>query len=185
MTLPRPLPIPPPKAVILCKSVHHGNTAKVARAMAAELDAEIVAPEAFPFTSLEGVELVGFGSGVAYGRMHPALFDWVRGLPETGAKTRSAFVFSTSGLPFLWTWWHGPLVRELARRGFEVLGEFHCRGHDSWGPLGIVGGLHRRHPDGHDLERAGLFAAGLRRFLRPTGGVEVHPARGDCGPSPG
>ena len=163
-----------PKAVILLKSVHHGGTAKVARAIAAELDAEIVAPEAFPFTSLEGVELIGFGSGVYYGRMHPALLDWVRGLPETGVKTRAAFVFSTSGLPFLWTWWHGALVRELSRRGFEVVGEFHCRGFDSWGPLRLAGGINRRHPDARDLERASRFAAGIRRFLRP--GASLHGA---------
>lgn len=157
------------KTVILLKSIHHGNTAKVAGVIAAALGAEIVAPEAFPTLGLEGVELVGFGSGVFYGRMHTALLDWVRGLPETDAKTHAAFVFSTSGLPCLWTWWHAPLVRELSRRGFEVVGEFHCRGFDSWGPIRLVGGIHRRRPDGHDLERAGRFATGLRRFL-PHGG---------------
>ena len=90
--------MPTPKAVILCKSVHHGNTAKVARVMAAVLQAEVVEPEAFPYTSLESVGLLGLGSGVYYGRMHPALFEWLRDLPDTTSVTCPAFVFSTSGL---------------------------------------------------------------------------------------
>lgn len=151
----------PPRAVILCKSVHHGSTAELARVMAAAIGAEVVSPEAFPYTSLEGVGLVGFGSGVYYGRMHDALFEWLRGLPDTPAVSWPAFVFSTSGLPFLARIWHAALVREASRKGFEVLGEFHCRGHDSWGPLWLAGGIHRRHPDARDLERASRFAAGI------------------------
>ena len=152
-----------PQAVILCKSVHHGSTAKVARVMASTLQAEVVEPGEFPSTSLEGIGLVGFGSGVYYGRMHAALFQWLRGLPDTTAVTCSAFVFSTSGLPFLSRFWHAPLIRELSRKGFEVLGDFHCRGHDSWGPLWLAGGINKRHPDGRDLERASRFAAGISR----------------------
>lgn len=155
----------PRRTVILCTSVHHGSTAKVAGVMAAALRAEVVQPDAFPYTSLEGVGLLGFGSGVYYGRMHAALFEWLRGLPDTPAVTCPAFVFSTSGLPFLHGLWHAPLVREASRKGFEVVGEFHCRGHDSWGPLWLAGGIHRRHPDGRDLDRASRFAAGIARHL--------------------
>lgn len=155
------------RAVIVCKSVHHGSTAKVARVMAAALKAEVVSPEEFPYTSLEGAGLIGFGSGVYYGRMHEKLFEWVRGLPDAKGIQCPAFVFSTSGLPFLHRFWHGPLVRELSRKGFEVLGSFHCRGHDSWGPLWLAGGINKRHPDGRDLERASQFAARIAREMRP------------------
>lgn len=156
-----------PRAVILCKSFHHGSTAKVARVMAAALHAEVVQPEEFPYTSLEGVGLLGFGSGVYYGRVDEALFEWLRGLPDRKAIQCPAFVFSTSGLPFLHRFWHAPLIRELARKGFEVLGDFHCRGHDSWGPLWLAGGINKRHPDGRDLERATRFATGIARKVRP------------------
>ena len=50
--------MPSPHAVILCKSVHLGNTAKIARMMAAALQAEVVTPEDFPSTSLERVVLL-------------------------------------------------------------------------------------------------------------------------------
>ncbi len=163
-----------PKAVILCKSVHHGSTAKVARVMAAALQAEVVEPEEFPYTSLEGVGLLGLGSGVYYGRMHPALFEWLRGLPDNTSVTCPAFVFSTSGLPFLFKLWHSPLIRELTRKGFEVLGDFHCRGYDSWGPLWLAGGINKHHPDGRDLDRASQFAAGVARKVWNADAVVTH-----------
>ncbi len=150
-----------PRCLILCASVHHGNTARVARAMADELGAEVAAPGDVPHAGLEAHDLVGFGSGVYYGRMHQALFDWLHGLPDAREPTRRAFVFSTSGLPFLASVWHRPLKRLLSRKGFAVVGEFACRGYDTWGPLWLTGGLNRSHPDEGDLARAREFARRL------------------------
>jgi len=161
--------MPRTTCLILCKSVHRGNTAVVARALAAgvgacgggDVDVITAAPEEVPFTSRTDCRLIGLGSGVYYGRMHEALFDWLRGLPDAAVATVPAFVFSTSGLPFLTKIWHCPLKTLLARKGFEVVGEFSCRGFDTWGPLWFTGGLNRRHPDERDLERAREFARRL------------------------
>ena len=149
--------------LILCKSVHHGSTAKVAEAMRGVLGARVAAPEEVPYTSLADCVLVGFGSGVYYGGMHTAILDWLRGLPDAEVPTIPAFIFNTSGLPFLATLWAAPLRRLLARKGFDVLGEFACRGFDTWGPLWLTGGLNRNHPDERDLERARLFADEIAR----------------------
>ena len=156
------------KCLILCKSEHHGNTARVAEAMRSVLgeDALVTAPEQTPCTSLDEYVLLGFGSGVYYGRMHQALFDWLRGLPDDPEPARPAFVFSTSGLPLLVGAWHSPLKKLLARKGFDVVAEFACRGFDTWGPLWFAGGLNRAHPDGRDLERAREFGRKLAPILR-------------------
>jgi flavodoxin len=150
-----------PKTLVICKSVHHGNTARVAGRIAEVLHAEVAEPETVPLTVVDGYDLIGFGSGVSYGRLHDALWDWLRGLPAAAAARRPAFLFSTAGLSCLWQLWHRPFARELARKGFEVVGEFHCRGFDDWGPLWLAGGINRRHPDDHDLERAAGFARQL------------------------
>jgi flavodoxin len=151
------------KPLILGKSIHHHNTAQIARVMAEVLDADIAYPEEFPYTSLHSFGLVGFGSGVYYGKLHSSLYDWLRGLPDCSVPSKMAFVFSTSGLPFLWRAWHAPLKRLLGQKGFEVVGEFSCRGFDTWGPLWLAGGLNRKHPDERDLERAREFARSLAR----------------------
>ena len=158
----------PARSLILCKSVHHGNTARVAAAIADALGAEIASPEDVPYTSLSQRGLVGFGSGVFYGRMHQALFDWLAGLPDAPEPVMPGFVFSTSGLPCLAKLWHAPLVRLLARKGFDVRGAFACRGFDTWGPLWLAGGLNRKHPDAADLERAAVFA---RRIVPQKAGA--------------
>ena len=155
--------MPRHNSLILCKSVHHGSTAKVAEAMRGVLGARVAAPEEVPYTSLADCDLVGFGSGVYYGGMHRAIVDWLRGLPDAEVATIPAFIFTTSGLPFLAKLWAAPLRRLLARKGFDVLGEFACRGFDTWGPLWLTGGLNRSHPDEHDLGRARRFAREIAR----------------------
>ena len=148
---------------------HHGNTEKVARAIAEVLDAEVVVPEAVDPDSLAEYDLVGFGSGVYFGRPHRALRRLVADIRKPPAR---AFVFTTSGLPFLRVLWHAGLKRRLRRSGCEVIGEFACRGWDTVGPLALVRGLHRGHPDPHDLERAREFARTLRNRMRPGPGED-------------
>lgn len=160
--------MPRPSCLLLVESVHHGNTAKVAESIARVLHAEIAAPEAVPSTRHPDYSLVGFGSGVYYGQMHPGLLDWVRGLPDSPRASIPAFIFSTSGLPFLAKLWATPLRRLLARKGFHVVGEFACRGFDTWGPLWLTGGMNRKHPDERDLERAREFAERMARGIRPA-----------------
>jgi len=147
--------------LVICASMHHGNTARVARQIAAVLHADVRAPETVTVTSLDEHGLVGFGSGVYYGRLHESLFAWIGRLPDVPELTRPAFVFSTAGLPVVAKLWHAPLKRLLARKGFDVVGEFACRGFDTWGPLWLTGGLNRKHPDARDLERARAFARHL------------------------
>jgi flavodoxin len=150
--------MPAATPLVICASVHHGNTGRVARCIADVLHADVRGPDAVAVGSLDEHGLVGFGSGVYYGRMHESLFALLGQLPDTPEPRRVAFVFSTSGLPFLAKLWHAPLKRVLARKGFDVVGEFACRGFDTWGPLWLTGGLNRRHPDEQDCVRARAFA---------------------------
>ena len=165
--------MPAAKTLVICKSVHHHNTAKVAKRITDVLGAEVVTPEETPYTCLDDYDLIGFGSGVYYGTFHEALWNWLRGLSDQRVAQKPVFVFSTSGLSCLWRLWHGPFKRELARKGFKTVGEFHCRGFDSWGPLWLTGGINRRHPDERDLARAAEFAAGMATSVRP---LSVQPA---------
>ncbi|MGB8853184.1 MAG: flavodoxin family protein [Pirellulales bacterium] len=161
--------MPTATPLVICASVHHGNTARVARCIADVLHADVCAPDAVTLASLAEHGIVGFGSGVYYGRMHESLFALLGQLPDSPEPTRVAFVFSTSGLPFLAQVWHAALKRLLTRKGFEVVGAFACRGFDTWGPLWLTGGLNRRHPDGQDLERARAFAEHITAAAGPAG----------------
>ena len=148
-----------PKTLLVYKSVHHQNTAQIAHEIAGVLGADCASPAECSYSRLAGCELLGIGSGIYYGRVHDELFQWVRGLPEQYADHLRILIFSTSGLPVFAKLWHWPVKNVLAKKGYSVIGEFSCRGFDTWGPLWLTGGLNRRHPDDRDLKRAREFAS--------------------------
>jgi len=149
------------KAVVVCVSVSHGNTARVATVIADELGAAVVEPEAAA-PMLDRCDLLGVGSGIFAMAFHPRLCRFVDDLPSapSGAK---AFVFWTSGMrePPLWSYGHR-LNERLTAKGYEVVGSFSCRGWDTWWPLRVVGGINKGRPDRADLDKARSFAGSLR-----------------------
>ncbi|MCK1796244.1 flavodoxin family protein [Streptomyces sp. XM4193] len=151
------------RTVIVCTSVSHGNTRKIAEAMAAELDARVVTAEeanADPALLAEA-DLVGFGSGVFYARLHPSLLDVAKALPVGPGRT---FVFATSGFPELPPApFFRPLVRLLESKGRTVQGRYSCRAFDTWAPLRLVGGVNKNRPNDDDLAEARTFARHLKQ----------------------
>lgn len=138
--------------------MHRGNTRRIADAFANVLNADVFRLEDVTVEDLARYALVGFGSGIYYGRHHRSLLAFAE---TTGGDARPAFIFSTAGLSFLSVVWHRPLRQRLRGRGWQVLDEFTCPGWDSWGPLRLIGGLNRRRPDERDLDQARAFARNL------------------------
>lgn len=149
------------KALIVCASVSHGNTARIADAMGEVLAAPVVEPEAVDAGEIGGYDLVGFGSGIFNWQFHPRLRRFVRSLPD-GMRGR-AFVLATSGLPEpRFRPATRPFTRALEGKGFTVDDAFACRGYDTWLPFRLVGGVSKAHPDVDDLAAARAFAERLR-----------------------
>jgi flavodoxin len=150
------------KTLIIYISVHHGNTEKVAKVMANILDADLLQLEQADSSTLEQYDLIGFGSGVYFGKHHKSLLDFVDKLPMLPNK--KAFIFSTSGLrkiPFMHNF--DKLLKEgLQRKGFEIISEFSCRGFDTSKAAMIVGGINKDRPNAEDLRQAEDFARSLK-----------------------
>ena len=79
-------------------------------------------------------------------------------------KGKKAFIFSTAGInvPFIN---HRKLRSALRKKGFEIVGEFSCRGWDTNGWLEKIGGISKGHPNEKDLERARRFAEKLKSMI--------------------
>jgi flavodoxin len=146
------------RIAIIYKSIHRGNTRRVAEAMAAALGAELYTVAEAAGLDAGQFDLIGFGSGIYFCRHHHDLRRLVTTWPRVPPKS---FVFSTAGISSLASWWHGSLVRLLRRRRSEVVGQFSCPGFDTFGPLWLIGGLHRGRPSEADLARAAEYAQGL------------------------
>ena len=144
---------------IICTSVHHNNTVRVADTLAEALHASVHSPEEAKTLEVSESDLLGFGSGIYFGRHHQSLLQLVDSWPVRPCRV---FIFSTAGLPFLRWFQHSALRRRLVRRGFEVVGELCGRGWDTVGPLWFMGGINGRHPNAKDSASARAFALTIK-----------------------
>lgn len=145
------------KALIIYISVHHGNTERVAKVMANILDADLLQMKQVDASMLEQYDLIGFGSGIFFGKHHKSLLDFVDMLPML--RNKKAFIFSTSGLRKM-RFIHNfdkPLKEKLQRKGFDIIGEFSCRGLDTYRATKLVGGVNKGRPNAEDLKQAEDF----------------------------
>jgi flavodoxin len=147
------------RSVIVYTSVHHNNTEKVARAMGGALGAEVVRAADATAETVASADLVGFGSGIYFNSHHKTLLSFAESLPPRPSGSGRAFVFSTSGRGSRGS--HRRLKEILAKKGFEIAGEFACKGWDTYSIFKYIGGLNKGRPDGDDLEEAATFARGL------------------------
>ena len=51
-----------------------------------------------------------------------------------------------------------------AQQGFEIAGEFSCKGLDTYAIFGKLGGINQGHPDEGDIQNARKFAKGLAKI---------------------
>jgi len=149
------------KTLIIYESIHHGNTQKIAEVIAKVLEAKLVKPEELDINTVTEYDLVGFGSGIYYGKHHKDLLSVVDNL--FSVKNKKAFIFSTSGTGEKNVGRNHKLIKEkLMAKGFTIVGEFSCRGFDSFGLLKLIGGINKGRPDEHDLRKAEDFARRLK-----------------------
>ncbi|MEV6557719.1 flavodoxin family protein [Nocardia sp. NPDC051756] len=149
------------QAIIVCTSVSHGNTKRIADLMGNVLDARVVSPDRIDATDLAGYDLVGFGSGIFLGSFHAQLREFVEALPQE--QRGKAFIFATSGFPEArFQRFSRPMAELLGQKGFEVTGTFSCRAFDTYAPFKLVGGIRKDRPNGADLAAARAFAERLR-----------------------
>ena len=140
------------KTAVCYYSRHHGNTRKVLEAMARDGDVTLIDVTVRQSVHLEAYDCVGFASGIYGFEVHKAVVEFARQYLPAG---RPVFFVCTYGAA-KGAGFRG--LEALAReRGCPILGEFGCRGYDTFGPLRLVGGIARAHPDRQDLENARSF----------------------------
>ncbi len=146
------------RAAIVYVSIHHGNTEKIAREIARVLNAELLNVGKANEETIKNNDLIGFGSGIYFGKHHISLLKFIDAMPKVNKR---AFIFSTrgGGPPFIY---HRAIKRRLRTKGFEIIGEFSCKGFDTFGLLKHIGGINKGKPDERDLEKAKEFAEKLK-----------------------
>ena len=146
------------KSLIICVSIHHQNTEKIAEIIAENLPAEIKKPDTVRSEDLASYNIIGFGSGIYRWKHHKDLLNFVDNMTEMEKKP--VFIFSTSrfanGIKF-----HKKLRNKLLERNCNIIGEFNCPGYYSAGPIKIIGGVNKNRPNENDYEKARIFTQTL------------------------
>ena len=140
------------KTAICYFSVHHGNTLKVAQAMAQGCDADFIDLSKQTEADLTGYDLIGIASGIYGFAVHPAVVEFIRKCLPQGKPV--FFVCTYGGAK-------GTGMRNAAKAAEEknawILGTFGCRGFNTFGPFRLVGGSGKGRPTQADLQRAQEF----------------------------
>jgi flavodoxin len=145
------------KTLLICVSIHHGNTEKIAKEIANVLEAKLAKPQELDVSTIAKYDLIGFGSGIYHSKHHKSLFKLLDKLSTQ--KNKKAFIFTTNGAS---KDYNEPLKDKLLEKGFNITGEFSCKGFDTWGQFKIIGGINKGRPNEHDLENARKFAEELK-----------------------
>ena len=148
------------KTAVCYFSRHHGNTLKVLQAMAREGGMDLIDVTKGQAVPLEGYDCIGFASGIYAFSFHKAVVEFARQHLPQGRPV--FFVYTYGGA-------RGSGAKAVAQiageRDCPVLGEFSCRGYDTFGPFRLVGGIAKGRPNTRDLERARRFYLNMRNVF--------------------
>ena len=142
------------KAVIVYASVHHGNTKKIVDEIAGEYEVELVDATQVKEKELSGYDVIGFASGIYYGKFHRAVLDFAS---VNLSQDKKVFLICTYGGNAVFQ----SMETILEEKHADLIGKFSCKGYDTFGPFKLVGGIAKGRPNAKDLAAAVDFYRGL------------------------
>lgn len=139
---------------IVFASPHHGNTKKLLDAIASAFP-EVTLIDAIrtPEPDLSGNDAVGFASGIYYSKLHKSVLRVAQGRLPQGVP---AFFLYTCGMR------RAGYTKAVA----DAAAAHGALGHNTYGPLRLVGGMGKGHPDSAETDGAVAFYRSVRDGLR-------------------
>lgn len=137
------------KTVIVYSSNHHGNTLKLVKAIYAKYNVTIIDLDQEKELNLMEYDLIGFASGIAYNRMYKCISKAIsNNLPK---KKKVFFLYTCGKNNKDFTKYEQELAKSME---CEVLGSYGCIGYNTYGPLKLIGGINKGHPDEKEIDGA-------------------------------
>ncbi len=146
------------KTAIVYYSKHHGNTKKLLDGIAAENEVTLIDVSRDPSPDLSGYDRVGFASGIYYGGFAKQLAACARKFLPEGREVFYVYTHGAAGGNFL-----GAMRAAACEKNCREIGEYRCRGFDTFGPFKLVGGVAKGHPTGEEIRAAAKFYRDLEK----------------------
>ena len=140
------------KTAICYYSRHHGNTRKVLEAMVRGNGVDLIDVTSRVAVHLEDYDCIGFASGIYYSRFQETVLDFARQYLPKGKDV--FFVYTCGSMRKGYT---RAITEVVTDKEANILGEYGCRGFDTFGPFKLIGGIAKGHPNAEELQKAREF----------------------------
>ena len=144
------------KAILIYASKHHGNTYKLAKAISEKYEIAMIDATKESIVDLQEYEVIGFASGIDFGKFYEEIENFAEAnLPikkevfflYTCAMKRKGFTNS---------------IKEITlKKDAIILGEYGCKGYNTYGPWQLIGGMNKNHPTEAEIVEVVNFYGGL------------------------
>lgn len=137
------------KIAIIYESSHHGNTLKLVDAIAEKYGVTKIDATKEHMVDLAEYDIIGFASGIDFGKFYSLVEQFLTdNLPNnkqvfflyTCAKTSNRFTQSVKN--------------KALEKNSTVLGEYGCKGYNTYGPWKLIGGMNKNHPNQSEIQEA-------------------------------
>lgn len=154
------------KSLIVVYSYHHKNTLKIAEEISKNVNSDVKSILEITEEELINYSLIGFGSGIDSGKHYKELLEFVKKIPSVNKK--KCYIFSTSAIQGekKVDKDHTCLRKLLQSKGYEVIGEFSCKGFNTNSFLKYFGGMNKTRPNVDDLKDAKEFGLMINSIIK-------------------
>ena len=137
---------------IIYASTHHGSTKKLVDAISEKYDITQIDAENHNTADLSEYDMIGFASGIDFGKFYTSVEEFlINNLPKskkvfflyTCAKTSDRFTKT--------------MKEKALGKDAVIMGEYGCKGYNTYGPWKLIGGMNKNHPDKEELDGAVRF----------------------------
>ena len=129
------------KTVIIYASTHHGNTKKLVEAIAEKHDIVQIDATKQQHADLIDYDLIGFASGIDFGKFYGSVEQFLQNnLP---VNKQLYFLYTCAKVSSRFT---ETIRAEADKKGAVLLGEYGCRGYNTYGLWKVIGGMNKNHP---------------------------------------
>ena len=140
------------KTVIVYASTHHGNTRKLIEAISEKYQIDIIDAIEQKFANLSEYDLIGFASGIDFGKFYDVVEQFLkRNLPDN-KEVFFMYTCAREDKDFTYT-----MRTEALKRNAILMGEYGCRGYNTYGAWKVIGGMNKHHPTKKELDGAVQF----------------------------
>ena len=148
------------KTAIIYASIHHGNTKKLVDAISVKYDIDLIDATKINEKDLSMYDLIGFASGIDFGKFYDCVEVFLyKCLPD---YKKVFFLYTCAKINKTFT---KSIKDEALKKHSIILGEYGCKGYNTYGPLRFIGGMNKENPNQEELNNAIVFFESILKTL--------------------